>query len=113
VANRFIEGGVTSPSIETYRFEGGRMEIRYSRGARVSDRLLGKVAVITGAASGIGRASALRFAREVASVVAADINASGAASVVDEIADAGGSSLAMTVDAGIEDDIRNVVASTV
>jgi NAD(P)-dependent dehydrogenase (short-subunit alcohol dehydrogenase family) len=39
-------------------------------------RLDGKVAVITGAASGIGRASALRFAVEGASVVVADLSRS-------------------------------------
>ena len=38
-------------------------------------RLEGKVAVITGAASGIGRASAVRFAREGAHVVVADLAA--------------------------------------
>ena len=40
-------------------------------------RLAGKVAIVTGAASGIGRASAIRFAREGANVVIADINPSG------------------------------------
>ena len=43
----------------------------------VSPRLEGKVAIVTGAASGIGRASAIRFARERAKVVIADINAPG------------------------------------
>ena len=41
-------------------------------------RLEGKVAVVTGAASGLGRASALRFAKEGAAVVAADLNSQGA-----------------------------------
>src|SRR5207253_1760197 len=40
-------------------------------------RFSGKVAVVTGAASGIGRATALRFAEEGATVVAADIDAQG------------------------------------
>jgi len=47
--------------------------------------LSGKVTVVTGAASGIGRALAERFAREGASVVAADVNASGAETVAEEI----------------------------
>ncbi len=42
-------------------------------------RLEGKVAIVTGAAGGIGRASALRFAAEGARVVAADVNENGLA----------------------------------
>ena len=48
-------------------------------------RLNGKVAVITGAASGIGSASALAMAREGARVVVADINESGAKGIVEQI----------------------------
>ena len=40
-------------------------------------RFNGKIAVVTGAASGIGRATALRFAQEGATVIAADIDALG------------------------------------
>jgi NAD(P)-dependent dehydrogenase (short-subunit alcohol dehydrogenase family) len=40
----------------------------------VSGRFAGKTAIVTGAGSGIGRATALRLAREGAAVVAADIN---------------------------------------
>ena len=53
-------------------------------------RLEGKVAVITGAASGMGRATALRFATEGAAIVVADLNSQGAESVISEIAAAGG-----------------------
>jgi NAD(P)-dependent dehydrogenase (short-subunit alcohol dehydrogenase family) len=49
-------------------------------------RLEGKVAVITGAASGIGRASARRFAAEGASVVVADLDPVGGAAVAEEVA---------------------------
>lgn len=52
-------------------------------------KLDGKVAIVTGAASGIGRAAAHLFAGEGARVVAADINPDGAA-VVQDIADRGG-----------------------
>ena len=49
-------------------------------------RLDGKVAVITGAASGIGRGSALCLAREGAAVVVVDLNSQGGEQVVGEIA---------------------------
>jgi NAD(P)-dependent dehydrogenase (short-subunit alcohol dehydrogenase family) len=50
----------------------------------MSDKLEGRVAIITGAASGIGRAIALAFAAEGAQVVAADINAAGLAEIEGE-----------------------------
>lgn len=53
-------------------------------------RLKDKVCLITGAASGIGRAAALRFAREGAVVVAADLDEQGGRAVVAEIEAAGG-----------------------
>jgi 3-oxoacyl-[acyl-carrier protein] reductase len=62
------------------------------------NRLNGKVALITGAASGIGRAQAELFAREGAVVVAADLNRRVAEQVVSEIEAAGGSGLAVTMD---------------
>src|SRR5260370_42514018 len=46
------------------------------------DRLKGKVAVITGAASGIGRATAIKFAGEGAAIVIADLNVEGGESAV-------------------------------
>jgi NAD(P)-dependent dehydrogenase (short-subunit alcohol dehydrogenase family) len=49
-----------------------------------------KVAVITGAASGIGRATALLFAREGAALALADVNADAGQRVADEIAQSGG-----------------------
>ena len=61
-------------------------------------RLADKVAIVTGAGSGIGRASALRFAQEGARVVLADINGDTATSVAAEIAAQGGEALALTVD---------------
>ena len=61
-------------------------------------RLADRVALITGAASGIGRAIALLFAAEGASVVVADRNLAGAAETVDRISAVGGSALALEVD---------------
>src|SRR5579863_2200875 len=73
----------------------------------------GRVAVVTGAASGIGRAAALRFAAAGASVAVADIDDSGANATVDAITAAGGRSAALHVDvadehavAGMVEDIR-------
>ncbi len=58
----------------------------------------GKVAVITGGASGIGRASAEALSAVGAKVVVADVNESGAKEVVDEIAANGGTAIAHAVD---------------
>ncbi len=61
-------------------------------------RLAGKVSVITGAGSGIGRAAALLFAREEARVVAADLNRRAAEETARMIRDAGGEATAVEVD---------------
>src|SRR5437588_12099019 len=56
-------------------------------------KLEGKVAVITGAASGMGRATAVRFAKEGAAVVVADLNSQAGEETIAEIAAAGGSAV--------------------
>ena len=61
-------------------------------------KLEGRVAIVTGAASGMGRAIALRYAREGARVVVADLNQSAGQQVVDEIIAASGSAVAVAVD---------------
>jgi 3-oxoacyl-[acyl-carrier protein] reductase len=61
-------------------------------------RLGQKVAVVTGGGSGIGRAAAIRFASEGASVLVADIDAGNADAVAGEISAAGGRAAAMAVD---------------
>ena len=66
------------------------------------NRVLNKVAIVTGGAAGIGRAAAFALAREGAKVVAADINFEGAESVVREIRGAGFPALAVRHDVGDE-----------
>jgi NAD(P)-dependent dehydrogenase (short-subunit alcohol dehydrogenase family) len=76
-------------------------------------RLDGKIAIVTGAASGIGRATALRVAAERARTVVADLNDAGAKQVADEIAAAGGEAIAVPVDLGDSDSVRAMVEAAV
>ncbi len=75
------------------------------------NRLLDKVAIITGAGSGIGRASAAMFGRAGAIVIAADINGASADSVVQEVVASGGRALALTVDVGDEDQLARMIGT--
>ena len=61
-------------------------------------KLEGRVSIITGSASGIGRAGALEFAKEGALVVVADINFEGAQETAIQIKSAGGTALAVKAD---------------
>ncbi len=75
-------------------------------------RLAGKVAVITGAASGNGREIALRFAQEGARVVVADRNVEGAEAVRQVIEQSGGSALAVAVDVADPQSVQTLVDRT-
>jgi NAD(P)-dependent dehydrogenase (short-subunit alcohol dehydrogenase family) len=75
--------------------------------------LAGKVALITGAASGIGRAASLRFAKGSAAVMCADIDAGGAKETAERIAAAGGRAAALALDVTDENAVRDALARTV
>ncbi|HKG04162.1 MAG TPA: SDR family oxidoreductase [Conexibacter sp.] len=72
----------------------------------MSSRFEGKVAFVTGATSGIGRATALAFAREGASVVVADLAAEGNRETARMIEQAGGQSLAVACDVTRSEEIE-------
>jgi len=77
------------------------------------DRLSGKVALITGAGSGIGRVAAELFASEGASVVVADVVADAAGDTVAAITSAGGVAVAVTVDVADETQVADMVGVAV
>src|SRR3989442_7285229 len=73
----------------------------------------GKVAFVTGAASGIGRAAALAFAREGASVVIADVSEQGNQETARMIEEQGGRALAVRCDVTRGEDVRAALGKTV
>lgn len=76
-------------------------------------RLKDKVALITGAGSGIGRETALLFAEEGAAIVAADLTGDSVQQTVDAIVSTGGSTVALTGDVTAAADAERMVASAV
>lgn len=72
-------------------------------------RFEGKVVVITGAAGGIGRAAAIRFAQEGADVVAVDLSASDLAETVADVEAAGGRGLAVVADVTSSEEVAGYV----
>ena len=76
-------------------------------------QMQGKAALVTGAASGIGRASALALAREGAAVCVSDINAAGAEETAQLINANGGQAIARPCDVTDKDAVQAMVAATV
>src|SRR5438552_3193466 len=72
-----------------------------------------KVAIITGSASGIGRATAILFAQEGASVVVADVNDDGGAETVRQIADAKGTAIFLHTDVTKPEQVDRLIKQTV
>jgi len=72
-------------------------------------RLEGKVAVITGAADGIGRATAILFAREGAKLVLADVNEQGLRESLSLIIKEGGEAIIRRTDVSVEGEVKNLV----
>jgi meso-butanediol dehydrogenase/(S,S)-butanediol dehydrogenase/diacetyl reductase len=79
----------------------------------MSERLAGRIAIITGAGSGIGAASARLFASHGATVVVNDIDPRAATAVAEEIAARGGRALAHPTDVTKPDEVDGLVAKTV
>jgi NAD(P)-dependent dehydrogenase (short-subunit alcohol dehydrogenase family) len=75
-------------------------------------RMQNKIGIVTAAASGMGRAGALRFAKEGAAVSVVDIDANGVSAVVDEIKAGGGRAHGIVADLGKDEDSRRIVSET-
>lgn len=76
-------------------------------------RLENKIALITGAAAGIGRTTALLFAKEGAKLVLTDVNIEGVNKVSDEIKKSGGDAIGLSLDVSNEEQWIGVVKSAV
>ena len=79
----------------------------------MSPRLAGKVCLITGAGSGMGRVGAVSFAREGAAVVLSDVNADGLKATAEIVTREGGKALTVPGDVSREADVKALVASAV
>ncbi len=79
----------------------------------MSKQFNGKAVVVTGGASGIGKAAAYRFADEGAQVCVADLNLAGAETVAQALRDSGAEAFATQIDVSSQADNDRMVAETV
>lgn len=77
------------------------------------DRLKGKVIIVTGGSSGLGRAAARAFSQEGADVVVADVDEAGAAETAEVITSAGGRAIVIKTDVSKADQVEALVKETV
>ena len=80
---------------------------------KTPDYFHGKTIVISGAASGIGRATALIFAREGANVVCADIDEAGAARTVETVIQHGARAIAVPTDVCSREQVNAMIARAI
>ena len=76
-------------------------------------RLIDKVAFITGAGSGVGRATALIFAKEGAKIIAADVDPNAGNETVDIVKHQGGDAVFVLCDVAVEADVKKAVTTGV
>src|SRR5215471_12352872 len=74
------------------------------------NRLTGKVAIVTGAGRGIGRAIAIRLAEEGAALLAADVIEDNVAQTAAQVREAGGDAKSAVVDVSVADDVAGIVS---
>ena len=79
----------------------------------MTGRVEGKVALVTGGASGIGRATALTFAREGAKLVVADMNADGGQQTVHMITEKGGEAIFVRTDVSKAVEVQALLSQAV